>query len=164
MNINEQDYFNNVVYLAMRTLFQPMDYDDPFQDGVIDGAIDFPSGNVFIIELRSADRSWITLEHEPFQDEDPTKILPPWRLPSVIRTLETAERFDPFWAALHTFLDLQAQMAIQKIDEKGYPDRFFPYLTKASQVYKVGVAVYQRQKVRVIVEKASRPQDKSVIK
>jgi hypothetical protein len=157
MNISEQDYFNNDLYLAMRMLFQPMDLDDPRQDGVIDGAIDFVGGNIFIVELRSADRAWITLEHEPFKNEDPRKILPPWRLPKTTRTLESAERFEPFWAALHTFLDLEAQLAIQTIEEKQYPERFFPYITDTTKVYKVGVAVYQREKVRVIVEQADRP-------
>jgi hypothetical protein len=158
MHVSEQDFFNKDLYLAMRMLFQPMDFDDPRQDGVIDGAIDFVGGNVFIIELRSADRTWITLEHEPFQDEDPTMILPPWRLPREIRLLETAERFDPFWSKLNIFMDLQAQMAIQKIEEKQYPERFFPYVSNTTLVYKVGVAVYQRERVRVIVEPARRPQ------
>lgn len=156
MYVSEQDYFNKDLYLAMRMLFQPMDFDDPRQDGVIDGAIDFPGGNVYIVELRSADREWIPLDQEPFIDGDVRKIAPPWQLPAQLRLIETHERFEPFWVQVNAFLDLQAQRAIQEITDRQYPERFFPYITPTTHVFKVGVAIYQRMKIRVIVEEARR--------
>jgi hypothetical protein len=161
MYVSEQDYFNKDLYLAMRMLFQAMDVGDPRQDGVIEGAIDFPGGDVFIVQLRAADREWVPLEREPFINGDITKIRPPWRLPATLRVLETDERFNPFWVELNAFMDLQAQMGIQQIGDKKYPERFFPYVSPSTRVFKVGVAVYQRLKVRVIIEQATRPPDPS---
>jgi hypothetical protein len=156
MYISEQDYFNKDLYLAMRMLFQAMDLDDPREDGVIDGAIDFPGGDIFIIQLRSADREWINVEHEPFQDGNFHTISWPWNLPAQPRRLESEEMKEPYWVELNTFLDLEAQKAIEVIDEKKYPARFFPYINWPTKIYKVGVAIYQRHKVRAIVEEAYR--------
>jgi hypothetical protein len=153
---SERDYFCQDLFLAMRMLFQAMDLDDPRTDGIIDGAIEFPGGDVFIVELRSADREWITLEKEPFKDGNRKFIVWPWHLPAQPRRLEPEEKADPFWVELNTLLDLQAQMAVQVIEDKQYPERFFPYIGTVTKVFKVGVAVYQRLKARVIVDEAMR--------
>jgi hypothetical protein len=159
MYVSERDYFHNDLYLAFRALFQPLGHGDPLQDGVIDGAIDYPGGNVFILQLRSADREWVALDGEPFAygENNQITVAPPWSLPKEPRPLEVTEDNDPFWPELNVFLDLQAQKAINEIEAHLYPELFFPHVSVSTRVFKVGVAIYQRLKVRVVIDEARRP-------
>jgi hypothetical protein len=156
MYISESDYFHNDLYLATRMLFQPLDFDDPRNEGVLEGAIDIPGGHVFIVQIRSADREWVFVEHEPFKDGDVRTIAWPWRLPDVQRVLDPVEKQDPFWVKLSTFMDLQAYKALEDLIAKNYSERFFPYISDSTKVFYVGVAVYQREKVRVLYKESPR--------
>lgn len=155
--MSDQDFFNQQLYMAARTMFTSIDETDPPTDGVIDGFVSYFGGDLYIVQLRSANLEWITLETEPFLDFNNTILAPPWRLPPNPRRLDFEDTVDNEWNALNTFLDLTAQMCITNIDERKLPLWFFGLVTPATRVYKVGVAVYKREKVRVVIEEAVDP-------
>jgi hypothetical protein len=151
MHYSDQAYFHTVFYYILRSLGTHLDPLDKRFDGVVDAVVEPPGGDVLIVQARSADRSW-----QPGARAHPPKdnITWPWRA-APDRPLESwelpLEDEDSELIELDRILGLEAMLALKVIDDWEYPGRYLP---QGRRVFKVGIGVFGRRRVRALVEEA----------
>jgi hypothetical protein len=167
-DVGDQEYFEQKIYLIARYLFQPFDLPETPMLGVVEGWTKLIAGDFFLVQIRNADPDWADMTPEPFDANG--RLNPPWEMPPEPRRLyeEDAERAagDDVEAAslaekrriaiIDRYLDLQAQRGVHELEEKDYAAWFFPLATPSVKVFLVGLSIYKRELVRVVIKQATK--------